>query len=53
VKNNKKRFLKQTRYSDYIDFLASRYCPIGAKDDPRGLNKNWVKNVRYFLSKAQ
>ena len=38
---------------DFITFLGSRYCPIGASNDPRGLNKNWVKNVRYFLSKER
>jgi hypothetical protein len=22
---------------------------VGAANDPRGLNKNWIKNVKYFL----
>lgn len=35
--------------ADFIIFLAGRYCPIGAANDPRGLNKNWIKNVLYFL----
>lgn len=34
---------------DFIVFLGSRYCPVGAENDPTGLNKNWVKNVNYFL----
>jgi len=34
---------------DFIEFLGSRYCPIGAKNDPTELNKNWVKNVKFFL----
>ena len=34
---------------DFIVFLGNRYCPVGANNDPKGLNKNWVKNVRYFL----
>ena len=38
---------------DFIAFLGSRYCPIGASNDPTGLNKNWVKNVRYFLNKGE
>jgi len=38
---------------DFIEFLGSRYCPIGAKNDPTGLNKNWLKNVRYFLGRAK
>lgn len=32
-----------------IDCLARRYAPIGADNDPTGLNKNWKKNVLYFL----
>lgn len=33
---------------DFISFLGSRYCPIGASNDPHNLNKNWVSNVKYF-----
>ena len=36
---------------DFISFLGARYCPVGASNDPRGLNKNWVRNVKYFLSR--
>ena len=36
---------------DFIAFLGSRYCPIGAKNDPTGLNVNWVKNVKYYYQK--
>jgi len=53
VRNNKARFLKQSTYTDYIEFLGSRYCPIGAENDPKGLNKNWVKNVKYFIAKPK
>ena len=49
VRNNKKRFLAQTKFKDYIEFLGSRYAPIGAKNDPNNLNKNWVKNVKYYI----
>jgi hypothetical protein len=31
---------------DFISFLGSRYCPVGAANDPRGLNRNWISNVR-------
>jgi hypothetical protein len=51
VRNNKKRFLAQELYTDYIEFLGSRYCPIGASNDPKGLNKNWVRLVKYFINK--
>jgi hypothetical protein len=38
---------------DFIAFLGSRYCPVGSKNDPKGLNKNWVKNVNYFLGRTK
>ena len=32
---------------DFITFLGARYAPTkGATDDPRGLNNNWVTNVK-------
>ena len=37
---------------DFLEFLASRYAPVGAANDPSGLNRNWLKNVRYFIAKA-
>lgn len=52
VRNNRKRFLKQDKYSDYLDFLASRYCPVGCDND-NGTNKYWIKNVKFFLNQAQ
>jgi hypothetical protein len=36
---------------DFIAFLGSRYCPVGAKNDPGGLNKNWVANVKKLYLK--
>ena len=49
IRNNKKRFLKQTKYTDFIEFLGSRFCPPSA----HSLNKNWVSNVRYFLKQGE
>lgn len=37
---------------DFISFLGARYCPVGAANDPTGLNKNWIKNVRYFYERV-
>lgn len=50
VRNNRTRFTNQSKYTDYLEFLASRYCPVGCDND-RGTNKYWLKNVRYFLTK--
>ena len=32
----------------FLEYLASRYAPIGAENDPTNLNKNWLKNVSKF-----
>jgi hypothetical protein len=49
INSNLKRFNKDS-FTDYefIEYMSKSYCPIGAKNDPTGLNKNWVKNVWYF-----
>jgi hypothetical protein len=31
--------------SDFLVFLGSRWAPVGAANDPNGLNANWVANV--------
>lgn len=53
IKNNLKRFKKQDKYDDYLEFLASRYCPVNAENDPLGLNRNWLKNIRYFYKESK
>jgi len=51
IRNNRKRYAKygHKKYDTYLEFLASRYCPVGAINDPTGLNKHWLKNVKFFL----
>ena len=51
IRNNRKRFAKQTQYKDFISFLGSRYCPTTIKSE-YSLNKNWIKNVYYFLARS-
>ena len=48
IRNNRVRFAKQNKYKDFIEFLGSRYCPLTIKSEYH-LNKNWVKNVKYYL----
>lgn len=50
IKSNLKRWDGK---GDFIEFLGKTYCPIGAKNDPTGLNKNWVKNVKYYYAKGE
>jgi hypothetical protein len=33
-----------------LDCLARRYAPIGADNDPKGLNANWKRNVGRLLN---
>ena len=47
-----KRFNKQNKQKDFILFLSKTYCPVGASNDPKGLNKYWVKNVKHYYNKA-
>jgi len=31
--------------------MQKRWAPIGAENDPKGLNKNWTKNVDAHFKK--
>jgi len=48
VQKNYDRWVKAGSKGEYIKFLGARYCPVGAKNDPNGLNKHWIKNVTKF-----
>lgn len=45
IKHRYRDWLKTTRHKPYIAYLGQFYCPIGASNDPMGLNRNWVHNV--------
>lgn len=51
VQKNYDRWVKAGSKGDFISFLGARYCPIGAENDPNGLNKHWIKNVTYYANK--
>lgn len=36
-----------------LSVFAARWAPIGAANDPDGLNGNWEKNVRWWLAKQE
>ena len=52
IRSNRKRYADYGHkdYGSYLEFLASRYAPIGASNDPTNLNKNWLTNVKWFLN---
>lgn len=39
------------RYDGDLLAFANRWCPIGAKNDPTGLNVNWYVNAKYYMDK--
>ncbi len=49
IKKNFERFQKSGE-EDFIAFLGKRWAPVGAENDPEGLNRYWVDNVRYFYN---
>ena len=49
IRNNYGRWLASDKHLTFLEFLASRYAPLNALDDSNGLNRNWLKNVKYFL----
>lgn len=55
VRNNRKRYADygHKTHDTYLNFLASRYAPIGAGNDPKNLNRHWLKNVKFFLKKGR
>ena len=55
IRNNIKRYndYGRSKFGNYLKFLASRYAPIGVANDPTNLNKNWIKNVKFFLKKRR
>jgi len=37
-------------YKDFIDYFGSKWAPIGAENDPYGLNQNWLPNFQKYYS---
>jgi hypothetical protein len=37
---------------DFITYLQKSYAPLNVKNDPAGLNRNWIKNVTYFYKRG-
>ncbi len=40
-----RQWLANSENKPYLAYLASKYAPIGANNDPMGLNRNWLGNV--------
>ena len=51
IQKNWDRWQKAGAKGEFIVFLGNRYCPVGADNDPHGLNKHWIKNVTKFTQR--
>ncbi len=51
VQKNYDRWIKAGKHGKFIHFLGRRYCPVGAENDPQGLNVHWIRNVTKFVSR--
>lgn len=49
IRNNWKRWHTAGKPGEYLEFLARKYAPVGAENDPKALNQNWLKNVSGLL----
>lgn len=52
IRNSEKRWRRDGCPGDFVAYFAKRWCPVGAENDPSGLNRHWVKNVRAALKKS-
>lgn len=50
IRHKYRDFLSGGHSGSFLAYLASRYAPLNAANDPTGLNKNWIKNVQYYLN---
>jgi adenylate kinase family enzyme len=46
--SNRFKKTKNFKNKDFISYMARGYAPIGAKNDPHGLNKDWEPNVKKY-----
>jgi hypothetical protein len=51
INNQIKRHEKHKCGKDFLVCLRDRYAPLKASNDPKNLNANWLKNVKYFYEK--
>lgn len=47
IVKTRKQWVDAGQPGDFISFLGKKYCPVGAENDPTGLNQHWIKNVSH------
>ncbi len=51
VRHKYSQWVKEGRKGAFVAYLGAKYCPVGCSND-NGTNKNWIKNVNYWLKKG-
>ena len=51
VRHKRTDWIKNGSKGDFLTYLASKYAPLNASNDPHGLNANWESNLRLILAK--
>ena len=51
LRNSWSRYQKTDMKIPFDEFFQKRWSPVGAENDPNGLNKNWLSNFRFFMSR--
>ena len=49
IRNSIIRWIQAKQPLSFSEFMQKRWAPIGASNDPKGLNKNWLGNVERAL----
>jgi hypothetical protein len=44
-----RRWRAQGRPGDFLDYMHKRYAPVGASNDPTGLNRHWRRNLERYM----
>jgi hypothetical protein len=45
IRHQYRNWIKKGRPGAFVAYLGHIYCPVGAFNDPMGLNRNWIRNV--------
>jgi|GEM_PF-2406670 len=43
----------QKRFDGNLETFAARWCPLGAENDPQGLNRHWLPNARKIMAEME